>query len=124
MASYKLTGYHSHRHPFLGDFDVQEALADDFDVQQALAAVEEEKAKGELTVSWPKVARPLVAGGVAGLVTYATCRAFDVDKKKSRQVSFVLAGVNILVGLASDWIYNEMQELVTPTGAAVAEVKA
>lgn len=119
MASYKLTGYHSHRHPFLGA-DVTEALASDFDVTAALAAAEEEKEK----LSWPKVARPLIAGGVAGLVTYATCRAFDVDKRKSRQVSFVLAGVNILVGLASDWIYNEMQELVktADSGVKVSEI--
>lgn len=115
MASYKLTGMHSHRHPFLGD-----------PVTVALAAAEEEQvtATPEDSSSWmSKLARPVVSGGVTGLVTYATCRAFSVTPKQSMQVSFVIAGLNVLVNLASDWIYGEMQQLVKDGGSApVAEV--
>lgn len=128
MSTFKLTGYHSHRHPFLGEsLDDYVPPSDDIVPTQVPPDVEAELAFGadeaEQPLAWSKLARPFVAGGVAGLVTYATCRSFDVDKKKARQVSVVLAGLNILVGLAQDFIFREMKALASEGGVPVKVVK-
>jgi len=122
MSAYKLTGYHSHRHPFLGsdvdsvDWPVIDPVGD-FDVVESLAADPEPKA-----LDWRKVARPIVWGCVTGLVAYATARSFT-GKKEARQIGFVLAGLNVLGGLASDWIAGEMKTLTASTGLTVTEPK-
>jgi len=129
---YKLTGYHSHRHPFYGygfgderdipiDLDkplapgLYEALAAD-EVAAAAAAAET-----PAPTSWAAKARPFINGAVTGMLTYATCRTFDVDKKKALQVSFVLGGVNLIFGLVSDYLYREMQAIAADQ---VKEAKA
>jgi hypothetical protein len=111
MSAYKLTGMHSHRHPFLGD-----------PVTEALAAAETQATEKAAAPLWSKLARPAVSSGVTGVVTYATCRAFSVAPKQARQVAFVIAGLNLLVGLASDWIYSEMEQLAQD-GAPVTEAQ-
>jgi hypothetical protein len=121
MPSYKLTGYHSHRHPFLGsDVHPTVALADagnegniiDLDnplapgIYEALAADEAEQQK----LSVRKLARPFVAGAVGGLVVYGIARRYTTPKA-AKQISLVFGGASILLGLASDYIYREMQAL-------------
>jgi len=124
MPAYKLTGYHSHRHPFLGsDEHAMVQLADagnegniiDLDnplapgIYEALAAEEEAAQQQPLSVA--KVARPFIAGITSGLIVYGIARAYKVDSKKAAQVSFVFGGVSVLFGLASDFIYREMKAL-------------
>jgi len=110
---YKLTGYHSERHPFYGyGFGDERDIAIDLDkplapgLYEALAADPEPAATG-----WGTKARPFVNGAVVGMLTYATCITFAVEKKKALQVSFVLGGINLIFGLVSDYLYKEMQNI-------------
>jgi hypothetical protein len=61
------------------------------------------------------VARPFIAGVTAGLIVYGLARTYKVDAKKAKQVAIVFGGVKTLFGLASDYIYREMQALQAAT---------
>jgi len=115
---YKLTGYHSERHPFYGyGFGDEREVVIDLDkplapgLFESLAADPIAAATAEPSASWATKARPFINGAVTGVLTYATCRTFEVDKKKALQVSFVLGGINLIFGLVSDYLYKEMQEI-------------
>jgi hypothetical protein len=122
---YKLTGMQSHRHPFYGDglngpgdiidtdrpFYAHSALAnDDTRLYEALAADDDSR------LSVRKIARPLVEGITAGLAVYVISRAFGVAAKKAAQVSFVTGGLNLAAGLASDYLFREIEALKPVTG--------
>lgn len=123
MPHFKLTGYHSHRHPFLGYEEDQQkhtqvalgAEGDIIDLDNPLAPGIYEGMAGDEGVSAAKIARPFVAGLTSGLIVYGLSRTFKVDSKKARKVAFVFGGINVLVGLASDYIYREMKALQTAT---------
>jgi len=111
---YKLTGYHSERHPFYGyGFGDERDIAIDLDKPLAPGLYEALAADPEPTTAsgWGTKLRPFVNGGVVGMLTYATCRTFEVEKKKALQVSFVLGGINLIFGLVSDYLYKEMQNI-------------
>jgi len=115
MPHYKLTGMHSHRHPFAGEGDLinlDAPLAPG--IYEGLAA-EDENLEG---VSVGKIARPFVAGLVNGIIVYGLARTFNVDAKKAKKVSFVFGGVTTLFGIASDYLYREMQALMS-SGSSV-----
>jgi len=139
MPSYKLTGYHSHRHPFLGFDDIEDPIVALADADAALANIDVALAgagnEGNIvdldnplmpgvyealsadppandSISIGKVLRPFISGVTSGLIVYGLARTYKVDKKKAKQVSLVFGGVGILFGLASDYIYREMTALV------------
>lgn len=118
MPYYKLTGYHSHRHPFLGaDEQMSVQLADagnegniiDLDnplapgIYEALAADEPAQ-----PVSLGKVLRPFTYGVAGGLVVYGIARRY-AKPKVAKQIGVVFGGASILIGLATDFLYREVQ---------------
>jgi hypothetical protein len=120
MPHYKLTGYHSHRHPFLGsDAHTMVSVAGPGDegnlidldnpfapgIYEALAADEPQP------VSVGKVARPFVYGAVSGLVVYGIARQYATPKA-AKQIGLVFGGASVLLGFATDFVYREMQALV------------
>jgi len=123
---YKLTGYHSHRHPFLGsDMHAMVAMAGEGDmidldnpiapgIYEALAAEPQPQA-----VSVSKVVRPFVYGITGGLVVWGIARQYATPKAAA-QIGLVFGGASILLGLAADYIYREMQALTAqqPTAAS------
>jgi len=117
---YKLTGYHSERHPFYGFSDERE-VAVDLDKPLAPGLFESLAADEPAPAAASKL-RPILSGLVAGSLVYATCRAFDVDAKKAKQVAFVVGGINLVFGFVSDYLYGELQNVVA--GQEVKEVLA
>ena len=118
MAHYKLTGMHSHRHPFYG----YEGPGDMFDenspigVKQALADSEvyEALAQQEQTKMYQFV-RPMVEGVTSGLAVFTISKLLGVDWKKAAQVGFVYGGVSLAVGIAYDYMYREMEAIEEST---------
>lgn len=115
---YKLTGYHSERHPFYGFADEREVA---IDLDKPLAPGLFESLAADEPAPASKL-RPVLSGLVAGSLVYATCRAFDVDAKKAKQVAFVVGGINLVFGFVSDYLYRELQSVVA--GQEVKEVIA
>lgn len=128
MPHYKLTGYHSHRHPFLGaDEHMMVQLAGPGDegnlidldnpfapgIYEALAADEAAQA-----VSISKVARPFIQGAASGLVVYGIARRY-ASPKAAKQIALVFGGASILLGLATDYVYREVQALQAPETASM-----
>lgn len=104
---YKLTGMHSHRHPFYG-FDGPGDVIDldsPFAVEEALSAVEAESKPASLN----KFVRPAIDGLTTGVASYAVMRGFDVMPKKAMRAAFVLGSLGLLVGLAQDWLFREVK---------------
>jgi len=120
---YKLTGYHSHRHPFYGygdEIDIGVDLSKPLSpgIYEALAADDTPSVPAAL--DYAKIARPFVGGLAAGAVAYFTAKAFAVDKKKSMQVAFVIAGINLVFGIVQDYLYNEMEAAAADTAMTAA----
>ena len=133
MAHHRLTGMQSPRHPFYGDLQgpgdlidmdspmqAQEALAES-QVYEALAQVEQQTAsQNKLT----QFIRPFIEGFTAGLTVYLISKAFGVDSKKAFQVSLVTGGLNVATGIASDYLYREMEAVQPLTASLQATQKA
>lgn len=124
MPQYKLTGYHSHRHPFLGSDEpmmVQMAGAGDEGnlidldnpfgpgIYEALAA---DAPAQPLSIG--KVARPFIQGTVSGLIVYGIARRYATPKA-AQQIALVFGGASILLGLMTDYIYREVQAVQAAT---------
>ena len=121
MPHYKLTGYHSHRHPFLG-FDGEMDLINTDEplapgIYEGLAA---EAAAAQQDVSTAKIARPFIWGIGGGLIVYLLARTYKVDKRKALQTAFVFGGINTVAGIAMDYLSRETAAVVDATKAAVA----
>ena len=127
-AHHKITGMISHRHPFYGDalygegdivdlndmHTVEQALA--VDVDQALAVDIEQALAGEV-FSPKKVVRPFIDGIATGFAVFVVSKAFQVDRKKALRVAFVLGGLNMAIGLASDYLFREVEAIKKVGGA-------
>jgi hypothetical protein len=127
MPAFKLTGYHSHRHPFLGleDQHAQVSFAgegDMIDLDNPLAPGMYEALADDAAIEPKKVLRPFVSGTVNGLVVWGIAKAFKVDKRKARQVAFAFGASSILFGLASDYLFREVQALAATQNTTEAKV--
>lgn len=129
MPYYKLTGYHSHRHPFLGSdahamvemagegdmIDLDNPLAPD--IYEALA----DEPQQTQPVSIGKVLRPFTYGLAGGLIVWGIARRYTTPKA-AKQIGLVFGGASVLLGLATDYIYREMQALTAKSGTETAVI--
>jgi len=130
MPYYKLTGYHSHRHPFLGTDSMSVQMAgpgnegDLVNLDNPLVpGVYEALAQDAPAqpVSITNVARPFIAGLAGGLIVYGIARRYATPKAAA-QIGLVFGGSSILLGLVSDYIYREVQAIQAAPGTAVSPI--
>ena len=106
MPHYRVTGMHSHRHPFYGygadatiaaDGTVKAPVADKVDMKSALA--------------------PVWAGLIMGLASYSLASAMGIESHKARGLGLAL-GATIAIGqIGSAWLQGYLDKAKVPAPA-------
>jgi len=94
MAVFERNGQWSHRHPLLGDGNIDDALAKAAD-----------KAKEQTSsVTTAAVLAPLLSGAIMTGVTYSVARAMEIEKSKSWGLAATMGIVTAFGQIASGWL--------------------
>ena len=100
---FKLTGMHSHRHPFLG-------IGDEVATAQSAVATSSTPPTTEDN-SALKIGKPFIGGLAVGLITYTVSKAFDIEKKKAFRLAFTLGGLEVASLIVGAYLNREIAAL-------------
>lgn len=115
MPYYKITGLHSHRHPFLGDEltttpDASIATVPSVTTGEIKPEAGTTQAASQLTLKSGAVTA-VVSGLVSGLAAYAVAREVGVDKPKATNLSVVMGLLSMIGQVAGTWLHNKLVSL-------------
>lgn len=102
MPYYLRSGMTSHRHPFLGAYQVAQAFSAD--------------APSSGVADWKAAVRPIVGGAIIGLVAYSLAKKIGVSDSESKGVGLALGAVTAIGQLASSWLKGWTDKAIAAAG--------